>query len=63
MTFTVSRGQRTAMKKGQVLAEYVLVVAMLCMVTMGMNRLFSKALAGYYKRISSVRAGVAGMGP
>ena len=50
-------------RRGQVLAEYVLVVAMLCMAMLGMNRLFSKALSGYYNRITGVRSGIAGMGP
>jgi len=45
------------------MVEYILIVVMLLIATYGINKLFAKALKGYFNRIAQVRTGIAGMGP
>jgi len=44
-------------KNGQALVEYILLIWMICFMTLGINKLFSKALSGYFNKIANVRTG------
>jgi hypothetical protein len=51
------------MSKGQALAEYVILAAILAAVSMGAMGLFKKALAAAYNNTASSRCGPAGIYP
>lgn len=49
--------------KGQGMVEYVLVVALLALVAVGVNKMFARGLKGYFNNVSQYRAGVIGQLP
>lgn len=42
-------------ERGQTIVEYVLIMAVLCLIALGLNNLYSRALAGYFKKIARIR--------
>lgn len=50
-------------RKGQAAVEYILLVALLALVAVGVNRMFARALRGYYNSVSHYRTGVIGQMP
>ncbi|GEM_PF-6394054 len=42
-------------ERGQAIVEYILLVAILCFIALGLNNLSSRALAGYFKKIAKIR--------
>ena len=50
-------------EKGQAMAEYVIIAAVLIAVSLGVLGLFKKSLAGMFNRTAESRCGAAGMFP
>lgn len=47
-------------ERGQTIVEYILIVAILCFIALGLNNLYSRALTGYFKKIAKIRTDYAG---
>ncbi|OIO76328.1 MAG: hypothetical protein AUJ85_00720 [Elusimicrobia bacterium CG1_02_37_114] len=54
----MNKNGQVRLSNGQALVEYILLVWMICFMTLGINKLFSKALSGYFYRIADVRTGI-----
>ena len=50
-------------RKGQAMAEYVIIDAILIAISLGVLELFKKSLAGMFNRTAESRCGAAGVFP